>query len=60
MNQSWLDAHLDESCAFTHKYGMHGGSTSASAALYALKEEELSISVQYSSNPWGRRFGDVY
>lgn len=30
---------------------MHGGSTSARAALYALKEEELSIKVQYSSNP---------
>lgn len=31
---------------------MHGGSTSARAALYALKDEELSINVQYSSNPW--------
>lgn len=30
---------------------MQGGSTSAKAALYALKDEELSISVQYSSNP---------
>lgn len=40
-------------CTFswTHRYGMHGGSTSARAALYALKEEELSINVQYSSNP---------
>lgn len=36
---------------WTHRYGMHGGSTSARAALYALKEEELSINVQYSSNP---------
>lgn len=35
----------------TYRYGMHGGSTSARAALYALKEEELSIKVQYSSNP---------
>ncbi len=31
---------------------MHGGSTSASAALYALKDDELSINVQYSSKPW--------
>lgn len=40
---------------WTHRYGMHGGSTSARAALYALKEEELSINVQYSSNPWGEK-----
>lgn len=37
--------------AMTYRYGIHGGSTSARAALYALKEEELSINVQYSSNP---------
>ncbi len=37
--------------SFAYRYGMHGGSTSARAALYALKEEELSINVQYSSNP---------
>lgn len=40
----------------THRYGMHGGSTSARAALYALKDEELSISVQYSSNPLKKKF----
>ncbi len=35
----------------SYRYGIHGGSTSAKAALYARKEEELSIKVQYSSKP---------
>lgn len=35
----------------SYRYGIHGGSTSAKAALYARKEEELSINVQYSSKP---------
>lgn len=39
-----LDAH-------PYRYGIHGGSTSAKAARYARKEEELSIKVQYSSKP---------
>lgn len=42
---------------FTYKYGMQGGSTSARAALYARKDEELSINVQYSSSPWERKQG---
>lgn len=49
----WLSLLWDEIwlLSITYRYGMHGGSTSARAALYALKEEELSIKVQYSSNP---------
>lgn len=48
-----------ETFIHTYRYGMHGGSTSARAALYALKEEELSINVQYSSNPWEKNVEEV-
>lgn len=49
----WMSLLWDEMwlLSITYRYGMHGGSTSARAALYALKDEELSIKVQYSSNP---------
>ena len=40
---------------------MHGGSASAKAALYVLKDDELSIRVQYSFKPYvNKQINKIY